>query len=72
MIYLDNAATSFPKAPGTAAAVERFLSRVGANAGRASHQGARESSGILFECREALAELLGCGDSSRIVFTSVV
>jgi len=70
MIYLDNAATSFPKAPGTAAAVERFLSRVGANAGRASHQGARESSGILFECREALAELLGCGDSSRIVFTS--
>ncbi len=70
MIYLDNAATSFPKAPGTAEAVTRFLLETGANAGRSSHKGAMEASSILFECREALAELFGIGESDRIIFTS--
>lgn len=70
MIYLDNAATSFPKAPGVAFEVSRFLTDVGANAGRSSHKNARKSSRILFDCREALAEFLGVEDSARIVFTS--
>jgi cysteine desulfurase family protein len=70
MIYLDNAATSFPKAPGTAAAVSRFLNKVGANSGRSSHPQARESSSIIFNCREILADFFGNLNSDRIIFTS--
>jgi cysteine desulfurase family protein len=70
MIYLDNAATSFPKAPGVAEAVSNFLVKIGANAGRSSHKGAIESSSILFNCREALAALFGVKKSERIIFTS--
>ncbi len=70
MIYLDNAATSFPKAPGVAKAVYHYLNSVGANAGRASYKNAREASGILFETRENLANLIGVEDESQICFTS--
>ncbi len=70
MIYMDNAATSFPKAPGSADAVYNFLTKIGANAGRASHKAAREASAVVFNCREALAELLGVTESERIIFTS--
>jgi len=70
MIYLDNAATSFPKAPGVAQAVYDYLNRVGANAGRASYKSAREASGILFEARENLARIIGVEDDTRICFTS--
>ena len=70
MIYLDNAATSFPKAPGTSAAVSRFLDEVGANSGRSSHPQAHESSSIIFNCREILADFFGNLDSDRIIFTS--
>ena len=37
MIYLDNAATSHPKAPGVAAAVARCLEEGTCSPGRGSH-----------------------------------
>ena len=69
MIYLDHAATSFPKAPGVAEAVLHCLNEVGANPGRASHRLAREGSRILFQAREACAGLFGVRDSARLAFT---
>lgn len=69
MIYLDNAATSFPKAPGVAAAVLHCLNEVGGNPGRASHRLAREGSRILFQAREACCRLFGVRDSARLAFT---
>lgn len=69
MIYLDNAATSFPKAPGVAQAVFNFLDKIGANAGRSSHSSAVKASAILFETREKLVKLLGKEDSENISFT---
>ena len=69
VIYLDNAATSHPKAPGVAEAMGRFLSEVDANPGRSGHRLSAAASRILFECREAVAGLLGVSDSGRIVFT---
>ena len=69
MIYLDNAATSFPKAPGVAQAMVRCLDGVGANPGRASHRFALEGSRILFQARDACARLFGARDSARLVFT---
>jgi len=67
--YLDNAATSHPKAPGVAEAMARFLAEVDANPGRSGHRMSAEASRVLFECREAVAELLGASDSSCVVFT---
>lgn len=69
MIYLDNAATSFPKAPGVADAVRDFLSDAAGNANRASHEGSIAASRLLFDVREAAAQLLGVADSRRVIFT---
>ena len=69
MIYLDNAATSFPKAPGVVEAVVHSLTEVGANPGRSTHRFAQEGSRTLFQAREACAALFGVPDGSRLVFT---
>ena len=70
MIYLDNAATSWPKAPGTADAVAETILRPAGNPGRSSHTAGIESDRLLFELRETLADFFSLSDSSRIVFTS--
>ena len=69
MIYLDNAATSFPKAPGVVEAVVHSLTEVGANPGRSTHRFAQEGSRTVFQAREACAALFGAPDASRLVFT---
>ena len=68
MIYLDNAATSHPKAPGVAAAMVRSVLESG-NPGRASHRLALEGGRTVFQARQAVAALLGAPDASRLVFT---
>ena len=69
MIYLDNAATSFPKAPGVAQAVARCMEEAGGNPGRSSHRLAREASRVVFQAREACAGLFGLRDPRRLAFT---
>ena len=69
MIYLDNAATSFPKAPGVVDATVHFMTEVGANAGRGSHRLAREASHRLFDVRERCAAFLGIQQPERLAFT---
>ena len=69
-IYLDNGATSFPKAPGVAEAMAHFLSGVGANIGRASYPAATEAALTVLGVREKLAELFHFSDPSHVVFTS--
>lgn len=70
MIYLDNAAGSFPKPPAVVQAVTRFLTEVGASPGRGQHKAAREAGRIVFDTRCALAKLLGVKDPADIFFTS--
>jgi cysteine desulfurase family protein len=70
MIYLDQAATSFPKPSEVVEAVGRALRNVPGSPGRSAHRGALEASRIIFEARERLASFLGVSDSSRLVFTS--
>ena len=59
MIYLDHAATSFPKAPGTARAVARFLDEAAGNPGRGGHRLTVAASRAVEGCRDAVASLLG-------------
>lgn len=68
MIYLDNAATSFPKPRETVLAMAEAVTRCGANPGRAGHKLALEAGRIVEGCREAIAQMLGESDASRVVF----
>jgi len=67
-VYLDNAATSWPKAPGVSQAVAEFLDHVGASPGRSGHRMSIEAGRIIYSAREALAELFGAPDPLRIIF----
>ncbi|WP_319416982.1 aminotransferase class V-fold PLP-dependent enzyme [Marispirochaeta aestuarii] len=69
MIYLDNAATSFPKPAGTAQAVYDFLTRTGANPGRSAHGLSLEAARIVYEAREALNHFFSGPDPLRVIFT---
>ena len=68
VIYLDNAATSWPKPDGTWKAMEHFMRNIGANPGRSGHRLSIEAGRILLDTREALAELFGVENPLRIVF----
>jgi cysteine desulfurase/selenocysteine lyase len=68
MIYFDNAATSWPKPPGVVEAMVHFMNEVGANPGRSGHRLSVEAGRIVYEAREALAELFNIEDPLRIVF----
>lgn len=59
MIYLDHGATSFPKAPGVAAAVARCLEGTFGNPGRGGHRLTIEASRAVENARAAVADLLG-------------
>ncbi len=68
MIYLDNAATSWPKPPGVVEAMTRFMEQVGANPGRSGHRLSVEAGRIVYEARELVAALLHLSDPLRVVF----
>lgn len=68
-IYLDNAATSYPKPETVYTAVDRALRDVAGSAGRGGHRGGISAARTLLEARESLAALFGINDSSRLVFT---
>lgn len=69
MIYLDNAATSYPKPKGVGQAMMYFLEKVGASPGRSGHRLSIEASHILYQTRERVAELFNGDDPLRIIFT---
>ena len=68
MIYLDNAATSWPKPPGVAEAMTHFLNEIGANPGRSGHRLAIEAGRIVYDAREAVAQLFNAPDPLRVAF----
>lgn len=71
-VYLDNAATSFPKPPEVWAAVGDFMQNIGCNAGRGAYRQALQADRILFEARRTLARLFNISAAARIVFTANV
>ena len=68
MIYLDNAATSFPKPPAVAVAVAEFLTNSAGNPGRSGHALARAAQATVADARRQLARLFGVADPGRIAF----
>ncbi len=68
LIYFDNAATSFPKAPGVNEAMAKFLAEEAANPGRAGHRMAVAAEHMLDGVRLKLARLFDADDPQRVVF----
>lgn len=69
-IYLDNAATSWPKPESVIQAMNHFNELIGSNPGRSGHHLSVESGRILYNTREILAQLFKVPDPLRIAFTS--
>jgi len=67
LIYLDNAATSYPKPEQVYAAVDRSM-REGGSAGRGAHKLAMDAARQVFDARNSIAQFLGC-HGERLVFT---
>jgi cysteine desulfurase / selenocysteine lyase len=70
MIYLDNAATTFPKPEGVYEQTFQFLKESAGNPGRGGHYFANASTQIVEESRQRIARLLGVRDSKRVIFTA--
>lgn len=68
-IYLDNAATSFPKPESVYSAMDDYNRRIGAAIGRGAYRATLEATGIVQRCRKKIAELLGAEGPERILFT---
>jgi cysteine desulfurase family protein len=69
MIYLDNAATTYPKPKTVYKSVMDAMTRYGANPGRGSHAMAIEGARVIYETRELLAELFNLDDPMRVILT---
>ena len=68
-IYLDNAATSFPKPEAVYDAVDNYNRNVGVSVGRSAYRRATEMQGIVDRCRKRAADLFRAESPDRIIFT---
>lgn len=69
-IYLDNAATSWPKPEAVYVAVDRYLRDVGAAAGRGVYTEATEAARLVDSARRCVARLIGAAEAASVVFTA--
>lgn len=69
MIYLDNAATTFPKPEEVYQAVDYTQRNMAVNVGRGSYKVASDAMKVVNETRYLMAELLGVEDPNNVVFT---
>ncbi len=68
-IYLDQSSTSFPKAPGVADAMWKFIEHHGVNISRGNYQEAYSVEGDVLDTRLRLAKLFNVNDARNIIFT---
>lgn len=69
MIYLDNAATSYPKPSVVYDEMDRFMRNFCANPGRGGHSMSIYSGKAVFEAREILSSFFGIKNTMRLCFT---
>ena len=68
-VYMDNAATSFPKPEGVLQAMTDYSVRLGASPGRGAYAEARESGMLMNQCRVRINQLINGEDPNHIIFT---
>ncbi|MEW6087279.1 MAG: aminotransferase class V-fold PLP-dependent enzyme [bacterium] len=70
LVYLDNAATSFPKPGQVYRKMDYCMRNVGANPGRSGHRMAIKADEMIYETRETIKKFFNMPGSENIVFTS--
>lgn len=68
-VYLDNAATSFPKPESVSQAMVDYAQHIGTSAGRGAYREAIESSELLSETRRLIAQLIHADDPNHVIMT---
>ncbi len=68
-IYLDQAATSRPKAAGVGRAMRDYIDEVCANINRSTYAPATNAALRVLETRELLCSLFGFSDPTHVIFT---
>jgi cysteine desulfurase family protein len=69
-IYVDNAATSFPKPKEVSEAMCNYIENIGSNAGRGTYESSYQAGRVVFETRQLLCDLFNCDDPNFVVFTA--
>ncbi len=69
MIYLDNAATTYPKPPQVYNAMTKAMKKYGANPGRSGHKMSMESALEIYECRRVAAKMFNAPGEECVAFT---
>lgn len=69
MIYLDNAATTFPKPECVYAAADDCMRNLAVNAGRGTYRSARKAAELIADTRMLLAELVSCADPNNVIIS---
>lgn len=68
-VYLDNAATSFPKPPAVGARMREYVDEVGAPVNRGSYEAAQQAELVTLRLRQRLCALFGFADPSHVILT---
>ncbi len=68
VLYLDNAATSFPKPPSVASEMHRCIDYYCGNAGRGSHKMSLYAANKIYECREEICSLVNAPAPENVIF----
>src|SRR6185369_16811357 len=68
-LFLDNAATSFPKPDSVYEAMDRAMREIGVGPGRGGYRKSLAAARLVFETRALLADFFGVADPSRLIFT---
>lgn len=68
-LYMDNAATSFPKPRGVTEAMVRYATNLGASSGRGAYREALETGEMIAECRRRLNRLFHGQRPEHFIFT---
>jgi cysteine desulfurase family protein len=68
-IYLDHAATSFPKPPGVIEAMQRFVTELGTAPGRGTTRAGAEVQQVIDRCRRQAARLFAVPRPEQVIFT---
>lgn len=68
-VYLDNAATAYPKAPGVGDAVKHFIDDIGCNVKRGVYKSSLTAEEVVFEARELLCRLFNFDKPENVIFT---
>ncbi|HHV38476.1 MAG TPA: aminotransferase class V-fold PLP-dependent enzyme [Tepidimicrobium sp.] len=68
-VYLDNGATSYPKAPGVAENISNYILNIGTNVGRGAYSLSYKAENVVYETRELICELFNFNKPENVIFT---